>query len=127
MEGKCIHDKARAEVQKDHEQVSCGLFWAVGKYQPTNHMIVSTTAPTEHILLCGCSDFDRPRHSTHRLSDMQLCQRPLNGILSKPNYNNDYIAPKFRDYLMPARHVQPLASSEDLNVEFAALVSQALP
>ena len=34
---------------------------------------------------------------------MQLCQRPLNGDLKKPNYNNDYIAPMFRNYLMPAR------------------------
>ena len=33
----------------------------------------------------------------------QLCQRPLNGDLRKPNYNNDYIAPLFRDHLMPAR------------------------
>ena len=33
----------------------------------------------------------------------QLCQRPLNGDLGKPNYNNDYIAPMFRDHLMPAR------------------------
>ena len=35
---------------------------------------------------------------------VQLCQRPLNADLGKTNSNNDYIAPMFRDYLMPARH-----------------------
>lgn len=45
---------------------------------------------------------------------MQLCQRPLNGDLRKPNYNNDYIAPMFRDHLMPARkylYALPFANS----------------
>ena len=55
-------------------------------------------------------------HSTDRFAGVQLCQRPLNGVLSKPNYNNDYIAPKFRDHLMPARHADPLAISHDLDV-----------
>ncbi|CAL5223896.1 g6492 [Coccomyxa viridis] len=62
-------EKTEAEIY--HERVGCGLFWAVGKFRPTNYMI--------------------------------LCQRPLNGDLRKPNYNNDYIAPLFRDHLMPAR------------------------
>ena len=44
MKGQPVHDSARAEVQKDHERVSCGLFWAVGKYKPTNCMIVSSIA-----------------------------------------------------------------------------------
>ena len=37
------HDPGPAELeaQKDHERVSCGLFWTMGKYKPTNHMIVS--------------------------------------------------------------------------------------
>ncbi|CAK0732255.1 hypothetical protein CVIRNUC_000105 [Coccomyxa viridis] len=36
--------------------------------------------------------------------ELLLCQRPLNADLGKTNSNNDYIAPMFRDYLMPARH-----------------------
>ena len=43
MVGEHKHDTASSEARKDHERVSCGLFWAVGKYKPTNHMIVSTS------------------------------------------------------------------------------------
>ena len=60
------------------------------------------------------------RHSADRFAGVQLCQRPLNGVLSKPNYNNDYIAPKFRDHLMPARHAPPLAFPHDVDVESAS-------
>ena len=44
MKGQPVSDSAKAETQKDHERVSCGLFWAVGKYKPTNCMIVSAIA-----------------------------------------------------------------------------------
>ena len=32
-------EKTEAEIY--HERVGCGLFWAVGKFRPTNYMIVS--------------------------------------------------------------------------------------
>ena len=32
-------EKSEAEIY--HERVGCGLFWAVGKFRPTNYMIVS--------------------------------------------------------------------------------------
>ncbi len=50
MKGQPVHDSAKAEAQKDHERVSCGLFWAVGKYRPTNHMIVSALATDQAFL-----------------------------------------------------------------------------
>ena len=31
----------KAEAELYHERVGCGLFWAVGKFRPTNYMIVS--------------------------------------------------------------------------------------
>jgi hypothetical protein len=34
---------------------------------------------------------------------LQLCQRPLNADLRKKNHNNDFIAPIFRNHLMPYR------------------------
>ena len=38
----------------------------------------------------------------HRGDMLQLCQRPLNVDLKRPNHNNgDFIAPMMRDYLMP--------------------------
>ena len=27
-----------------HERAGCGLFWLIGRFRPTNYMIVSTTA-----------------------------------------------------------------------------------
>ncbi len=33
----------------------------------------------------------------------QLCQRPFNRDCKKPNCNQDFISPMFRDYVMPAR------------------------
>ncbi|CAL8463656.1 g3190 [Coccomyxa elongata] len=54
-----------------HERQGCGLFWAVGRFRPTNYMI--------------------------------LCQRPLNADMKKPNHNADFIAPLFRNHLMPYR------------------------
>ena len=50
MKGQPIHDSARAEAQNDHERVSCGLFWAVGKYKPTNCMIVSSITTDQALL-----------------------------------------------------------------------------
>ena len=35
-------EKTEAEIY--HERVGCGLFWAVGKFRPTNYMIVSPFA-----------------------------------------------------------------------------------
>ncbi len=64
------------------------------------------------------------RHSNDRFAGAQLCQRPLNGVLSKPNYNNDYIAPKFRDHLMPARYAPTLAFLCGLHVVAAILLQQ---
>ncbi len=31
----------KTEAELYHERVGCGLFWAVGKFRPTNYMIVS--------------------------------------------------------------------------------------
>ena len=36
---------------------------------------------------------------------LQLCQRPFNRDCKRPNCNEDFISPMFRDYLMPARCV----------------------
>ena len=38
----------KAEAELYHERVGCGLFWAVGKFRPTNYMIVSV-----HTILLG--------------------------------------------------------------------------
>ena len=51
----------------------------------------------------------------------------MNGVLGRPNYNNDYIAPKFRDHLMPARHGYPLAFLWEIGAEVAVLILLALP
>lgn len=37
---------------------------------------------------------------------LQLCQRPFNRDCKRPNCNEDFISPMFRDHLMPARCVQ---------------------
>jgi len=39
--------KSDAEVY--HERVGCGLFWAVGKFRPTNYMIVSHPFPPQYL------------------------------------------------------------------------------
>ena len=40
----------KVEAELYHERVGCGLFWAVGKFRPTNYMIVSM-----HTILQGTS------------------------------------------------------------------------
>ena len=42
-DGKKGSVKGMGKVQAElyHERVGCGLFWAVGKFRPTNYMIVS--------------------------------------------------------------------------------------
>lgn len=45
----------KSEAELYHERVGCGLFWAVGKFRPTNYMIVSrplASACTSHGLRC---------------------------------------------------------------------------
>ena len=36
---------SKSEAEIYHERVGCGLFWAVGKFRPTNYMIVSRDLP----------------------------------------------------------------------------------
>ena len=40
----------KAEAELYHERVGCGLFWAVGKFRPTNYMIVRV-----HTFMLGTS------------------------------------------------------------------------
>ena len=40
----------KAEAKLYHERVGCGLFWAVGKFRPTNYMIVRV-----HTFMLGTS------------------------------------------------------------------------
>lgn len=92
--------------------MGCGFLYAVGKLRPTNYMIVSIGSSSTYYLSCKCAHYGllcssilvivlAPYYPCHAV---QLCQRPLNADLGKTNSNNDYIAPMFRDYLMPARH-----------------------
>ena len=125
MKTKPDHDPTELDAQKDHERVSCGLCWTVGTYRPTNHMIVSVHCSCQALRIEVGVVQSLAHHSP--LCDLQLCQRPLNGVIGRTNYNNDYIAPKFRDHLMPARHGNPLGFLWGLGVESAVLTLLALP
>ena len=92
--------------------MGCGFLYAVGKLRPTNYMIVSIGSPSTQYSSCQGAHYGllccsipvivlAPYYPCHAV---QLCQRPLNADLGKTNSNNDYIAPMFRDHLMPARH-----------------------
>jgi hypothetical protein len=114
-----------------HARQGCGLFWAVGRFRPTNYMIVRHSQQFEIFITASTKNQGvislympetRPCWSSQALlSDghlsrqtsaqiliitfmcMQLCQRPLNADLKKPNHNTDFIAPMFRNHLMPYR------------------------
>ena len=40
----------KSEAAIYHERVGCGLFWAVGKFRPTNYMIVSHPLQYAHCI-----------------------------------------------------------------------------
>lgn len=63
----------KSDVEIYHERVGCGLFWAVGKFRPTNYMIVS---------LLHFSLFLPLIHITHAASGMHACF-PLHAINHK--------------------------------------------
>ena len=46
----------KSEADLYHERVGCGLFWAVGKFRPTNYMIVSHPPVLGHAIISeGCT------------------------------------------------------------------------
>ncbi len=110
-----------------HERQGCGLFWAVGRFRPTNYMIVRHQFLRHllHALIQSnawrfyedirvtrpCIPVSQERELRQMLLHvpmlavlcMQLCQRPLNADMKKQNHNADFIAPLFRNHLMPYR------------------------